>query len=196
MHVSGAAALDTWANFYVIVGSAAAGLTGLQFVVMTLIASASRVRGGEETLAAFGSPNVVHFCAALLIAAILGAPWHTLLQAGIPVVLTGVAGLFYCARVLQRARRQTIYQPVLEDWIWHNILPFAAYATLTIAGIALSAGSTGSLFEIAGAELLLLFIGIHNAWDTVTYVTLEQGRREEAESKARSDEKRGEDPPP
>ena len=194
MHVPGAAVLDTWANFYVIVGSSAAGLTGLQFVVMTLIASARGTGAGEEALAAFGSPNVVHFCAALLISAILSAPWHTLLQAGIPVVITGAAGVFYCVRVLERARRQTVYQPVLEDWIWHNILPFAAYATLTIGGIALSAGSTGSLFEIAGAELLLLLIGIHNSWDTVTYVTLLQARREQAE--ARSDEKRAEDPLP
>src|SRR5262249_12642273 len=94
-----------------------------------------------------------------------------------------------CARVLQRARQQTVYQPVLEDWIWHNILPFAAYATLTIAGIALAAGSSAALFEIAGAELLLLFIGIHNAWDTVTYVTLEQSRRERAEAESPAAEK-------
>jgi hypothetical protein len=30
------------------------------------------------------------------------------------------------------------------------------------------------LFIIAAASVLLLFIGIHNAWDTVTYIVIEQ----------------------
>jgi len=30
-----------------------------------------------------------------------------------------------------------------------------------------------ALFVIAAIALLLLFLGIHNAWDTVTYVALE-----------------------
>jgi len=65
-----------WESFYVIVGSSAGALTGLQFVVLTLITEAGMVRGAGETLSAFGSPNVVHFCAALLVSAILSAPWH------------------------------------------------------------------------------------------------------------------------
>jgi hypothetical protein len=36
--------LDGWANFYVIVGSSAAGLTGLSFVVIALISDAQVVR--------------------------------------------------------------------------------------------------------------------------------------------------------
>ena len=66
---------QAWESFYVIVGSSAGALTGLQFVVLTLITEAGMIRGTGETLAAFGSPNVVHFCAALLVSAILSAPW-------------------------------------------------------------------------------------------------------------------------
>ncbi len=37
---------------------------------------------------------------------------------------------------------------------------------------------TVSLFVIAGTTLLLLFVGIHNAWDTVTtYVAIGHGQR-------------------
>jgi|SRR5262245_6134779 len=162
--------LESWANFYVIVGSSAGALTGLQFVVLTLIAQVGR-RGSRETLTAFGSPNVVHFCAALLVAAIMTAPWHTLRQESLPVAVLGVAGVFYSVEVLRRARRQRDYQPVFEDWLWHNVLPFVAYAALTVGGIVLGWKSTGTLFVIGGATLLLVFIGIHNAWDTVTYVT-------------------------
>jgi hypothetical protein len=163
---------DAWANFYVIVGSSAAALTGLQFVVLTLIAQASRLRGQKDSLAAFGSPNVVHFCAALLIASILTAPWHAAHQASVPVAACGLAGVAYCAVVARRALRQSGYQPVLEDWIWHTILPPLAYLAMLAAGITMAWRPGGALFVIAAAELLLVFIGIHNAWDTVMYVTI------------------------
>jgi hypothetical protein len=181
MHEAVRPTLEAWANFYVIVGSSAGALTGLQFVVLTLVAQAGAVRGREESIAAFGSPNDVHFCAALLVGAILSAPWHTMLQAGVPVAACGVAGVVYCAEVLKRARRQTGYQPVPEDWIWHTILPTIAYLTLFVAGALLEWYASGALFSIGGAELLLVFIGIHNAWDTVTYVTMEQMTREREE---------------
>jgi hypothetical protein len=168
------ATLEAWSNFYVIVGSSAAALTGLQFVVLTLIAQASRMRGQTDSLAAFGSPNVVHFCAALLVASILSAPWHAARQASLPVAACGLAGVVYCVIVARRALRQQGYQPVLEDWIWHTILPPLAYLAVLAAGVTMAWRSDGALFVIAAAELLLVFIGIHNAWDTVTYITLQE----------------------
>ncbi len=67
--------LTEWESFYVIVGSAAGALIGLQFVVMTLIADMPGTR--EEALAggAFATPSVVHFGAVLLLAAVISAPW-------------------------------------------------------------------------------------------------------------------------
>jgi hypothetical protein len=166
-----------WESFYVIVGSSAAALTGLQFVVLTLITEAGMIRGTGETLAAFGSPNVVHFCAALLVSAILSAPWHALGPPGVAVAVIGVCGFIYSVAVLRRAFRQRDYQPVLEDWIWHAALPMAAYAALVPAGIQLVQVSANALFIVGGSSLLLVFIGIHNAWDTVMYVTLERARQ-------------------
>jgi hypothetical protein len=32
------------------------------------------------------------------------------------------------------------------------------------------------LFGVGAAMVLLLFIGIHNAWDNVTYITIEMPR--------------------
>ena len=40
-----------------------------------------------------------------------------------------------------------------------------------------------SLFVIAAAALLLVYTGIHNAWDAVVYVTLYQEQRRDDESK-------------
>jgi len=168
--------LEAWGNFYVIVGSSAGALIGLQFVVLTLITEAGMLRGSGETLAAFGSPNVVHFCAALLVAAIFSAPWHDLAPPGIAIAVAGVCGCVYSVAVLRRALRQRDYKPVLEDWIWHAALPMIAYAALLYGGMQLARGSTDTLFVVGGSALLLVFIGIHNAWDTVTYVTAERSR--------------------
>src|SRR5881409_3834453 len=87
--------LVAWESFYVIVGSSAAALTGLQFVVIALVAESERRDSSRETIAAFGTPTVVHFCIALLIAAIISAPWGRLSNAGLALGASGLGGLVY-----------------------------------------------------------------------------------------------------
>jgi hypothetical protein len=169
--------LAAWDSFYVIVGSSAAALTGLQFVVITLIGAEEEPRSGSAELGAFGTPTVVHFCAAFLIASILSAPWHTLASVALVMGACGIAGVLYTGLVIRRARRTTQYQPVLEDWIWHAVLPFLAYACVLGASVALRSSPRSSLFVIGGAAIVLLFVGIHNAWDTVMFVTVERLKR-------------------
>jgi len=167
----------SWESFYVIVGSSAGALTGLQFVVLTLIAEGGRLRGTAATLSAFASPNVVHFCTALLVSAILSAPWHGMSTPGAAVALTGAGGLLYAVTVLRRTLRQQDYKPVLEDWVWHAALPILAYGALSYAGVQLAEAYESGQYIIGGATLLLVFIGIHNAWDTVIYVMQERALR-------------------
>ena len=169
--------LVTWQNFYVVIGSASAALTGLMFVVVTLI-SGTRIRRSSEPIAAFSAPSVVHFCSALLVAAILCAPWQALWNAGLLLGLCGLGGMAYVMIVLRRVRRQTNYTPVLEDWLWHTIFPFVSYLALVVAAIMLFGNLAPALFISGGATVLLLFIGIHNAWDNVTYLIVEGSRRE------------------
>ena len=85
-----------------------------------------------------------------------------------------VVGLVYSGIVTRRARRTTAYKPVIEDWIWHVVLPFVAYATLLSAAATLVRYTTAAMFAIGAVSLLLLFVGFHNAWDTVTYIAVEQ----------------------
>ncbi len=162
--------LTLWENFYVIVGSSAGALTGLQFVVMALVSDFNTGAGSRE-IDAFGSPNVVHFCVVLLVSSIVSSPWTHFAQVTTAIGLCGVFGLIYSCIVLKRARRVVAYKPVLEDWIWHVCLPLLAYLVMLIAAVVLTKFEGVALFGIAGASLLLLFIGIHNAWDTVTWVT-------------------------
>ncbi|HSS50747.1 MAG TPA: hypothetical protein VLX28_17545, partial [Thermoanaerobaculia bacterium] len=165
------AALTAWENFYVIVGSSGAALTGLQFVVMALVAEIPGRRSSRE-VAAFGTPTVVHFCAVLAICAILSAPWQTFSGPAIVLGCGGALGVVYAVVVVIRTRRQDGYKPVLEDWLFHVVFPFLSYATLLGAGISIQRYPATALFSVGAASLLLLFVGIHNAWDTVTYITV------------------------
>jgi hypothetical protein len=166
-----------WESFYVIVGSSAAALTGLQFVVIVLGAEISVF--SESALRSFGTPTIVHLCAALMTSAVLSAPWPSLLGAAICLAILGVAGLLYTVAILMHARRQTDYVPVFEDWLWHFILPGFAYATFLGSGIALVPCTATALFVLGGAVLLLLFIGIHNAWDSVTYMAMKRSSKDD-----------------
>ena len=174
MQEAGVSFLATWHNFYGIVGSAAATLTGLMFVVVTLIAGVRvRVSSPGEAFATFNTPNVFHFGIAGLVAVILSAPWQALWNAGLLLGLSGLGGVIYVIIVLRRTLRQTDYQPVLEDWLGHTILPLVSYISLAVAAMVLPGHPVPALFVIAAGTVLLLFIGIHNSWDTVTYVTIE-----------------------
>ncbi|HEV7501652.1 MAG TPA: hypothetical protein VGQ33_16670, partial [Vicinamibacteria bacterium] len=126
--------LSEWENFYVIVGSSGAALTGLMFVVIALGAEA-RALAGSEALGAFATPNIVHFTVVLLISGLLSMPGHTVSSLGACLIATGITGLVYALLVVRAARRQTGYQPVLEDWVFHAILPTASYASLLASGV-------------------------------------------------------------
>ncbi len=168
---------SAWENFYVIIGSSAAALTGLQFVVVVLGAEARSMRSPE--VGAFGTPTVVHFCAVLLISAILSVPWRAVSNAGLALGALGVGGIVYMLVVIKRARGQKGYAPVLEDWLWHCTFPFIAYVTLLVAALALGRDLGRWLLVIGTTALLLLFIGIHNAWDAVIYIATQQPRHPE-----------------
>ena len=160
--------LSEWDSFYVIVGSAAGALIGLQFVVMTLIAE-KPIAGMGDAARAFATPTVVHFSACLLLSALLRVPWPDAAHATWAAGATGLCGLFYMALPIQRMRRQHVYKMDMEDRLFHVLLPFVAYGLLALCGLFGLAHTVPALFGIGAASLLLLFIGIHNAWDAVAY---------------------------
>ncbi len=160
--------LADWDSFYVIVGSAAGGLIGLQFVVLTLIAQRLPPRAAEGG-AAFATPTVVHFATVLLLAAVLRAPWHAITSIASIWGLVGLLGVVYAGIVARRMCLQSSYRPGLEDWLFHLVLPLGAYLTLALSAFAAPAHPRDALFGAGTAALLLLFVGIHNAWDAIIY---------------------------
>ena len=168
--------LAAWETFFFLIGSSGAALTGLQFVVIALI-SESRRRATTREIQIFGTPNIVHFGAVLLISAILSAPWHGLSRLTYAIAICGTGGVLYTLITFLRARRLKTYRPVLEDWLWHVGLPILTYGVIIVAALFLTEHAHQSLFVIGFAALFILFVGIHNAWDAVTYITIEQAKR-------------------
>ena len=160
--------LAKWVNFYVIVGSSAGALIGLQFVVMTLIVQ-KPILGAQDASQAFATPTVVHFSSVLFLSALLCAPWQSIIVIGVVWGLIGLHGLTYSIEVGRRMQKQDAYQPVFEDWLFHLILPLVAYGILAFSAFASALQTRKALFGVGAAALLMLFIGIHNTWDTLAY---------------------------
>jgi hypothetical protein len=165
--------LKEWENFYVIVGSAAGALIGLQFVVMTLIAERPPARAAEAG-AAFATPTIVHFTVALLVSALVSAPWQSVTAFTVVCAAVGIGGVIYLWSVLRSMKVQTAYKPEFEDWLFHSLLPLVGYALFIVSAFIASAHLRAALFSFAAAALVLLLVGIHNAWDAVSYHVLVQ----------------------
>ena len=170
--------LGSWATFYTITGSSAAALIGLVFVVITLVTSTERARRSREATAAYTTPTVVHFAGALFVSAVLSAPWHSLLFLQIVLWLACLWCAFYVLRIAFRIKRLSAYTADMEDWIWHTVLPLGSYGAIIIGTVLFPNLAGQALFVIAGAVVTMLFIGIHNAWDIVTWVAIDSGENE------------------
>jgi hypothetical protein len=176
--------LSNWQNFYMIMGTAAATLTGLIFVVTTLIAG---IDAHQSTLnaavSAFNTPTVVHFGSVLLLAGVLSAPWQTFSSLSLLLGLLGLGMVFYSIIVIRRMRRVPHYQSTLEDWLWYMALPLLANILLIVTAFVLPQNPSPALYIVGLAMLLLLLVGIRNAWDMVTFLAVE---RAHSENKGRS----------
>lgn len=176
-----------WENFYVIIGSSAGALIGLQFVVITLIADMPSFRVDAQLGGAFATPSVIHFCAVLLLSAIVTIPWNGINIISILWGLIGLCGIIHTIIVTRRMRKQTDYKPVFEDWLFHVLLPLSSYALLAVSAILSQTNLHRALYFVAAAALILLFTGIHNAWDAVTYHIYVVKNKREGEHKTKQE---------
>jgi hypothetical protein len=106
MPVAASSVLTSWSNYYVIVGSSAAALTGLMFVVVTLVSGLETIRRSPDGVATYSTPTVAHLCIALLGSAVLSAPWQSLAHAGALLALAGLYGVIYVIILSDRMARR------------------------------------------------------------------------------------------
>ena len=171
--------LSDWQNFYMIMGTAAATLTGLMFVVTTLIAGIdAHLSTLNAAVSAYNTPTVVHFGTVLLLAGVLSAPWQTFSSLSFLLGLLGLGMVFYSIIVMRRMRRVPNYQSTLEDWLWYMAFPLLANVLLIVAGFVLPKNPSSALYILSSAMMLLLLVGIRNAWDMVTFLAVERAHSE------------------
>jgi hypothetical protein len=165
--------IEAWSNFYVIIGSSAGGLTGLTFVVIALVSDAHPVR--LTGLRAFITPTIIHFSSALALSALLNIPGQTSSGVALLLGVLGLWGVLYTAGTALHVKRiGPEYKPVAADWIWNVLLPLTCYLALLSAGVLAPSHVALALYITAGVSLLLLFLGIHNAWDIAVWFTAER----------------------
>ena len=167
-----------WDNFYVITGSSAGGLTGLTFVVIALAAGTKQVN--PRGLRVYITPTIVHFGVVLALAAYLSMPHQGLLSLSLGFGAVGVFGVLYIGFIAANIGRiSAAYIPVIEDWLWNVVLPAMVYGSLLAIAFVIRRRPEECLYAAAAASVLLMFIGIHNAWDIAAWNSI----RKDNESK-------------
>lgn len=168
------ALLEQWHEFYTFAGTAAATLMGLMFVVVSLgqrrLATAEE---GPQITRGLFTPIVVFFATVIAVAMLMLVPSTPRHALGASLVAVSLAGIVYMVasgayRVWQRSELG------LDDFAWYVVVPYASYAALGAAGVALWAGAAYALPAVAATMFLFLATSIRNAWDLVIY-TVHQG---------------------
>jgi hypothetical protein len=170
-----ASLLAGWENFYVILGSTAGGLTGLTFVVIALVSDARRVQ--PRGLHTFVTPTIVHFCCVLALSAFLAMPHLHVWTVSCAFALVGLVGLIYVIWIAWRMPRAgSDYVPVAEDWIFNVIIPGLVHGGLLVLALVVWRQPLIALYIVALLALVLLFTGVHNAWDIAVWMTISRKR--------------------
>lgn len=164
--------LRDWHDFYLLIGTAAATLIGLMFVAAS-IGARYFTPEREAGLNAFLTPTVMHFTALLVACLLVLAPRHSPASLGALLVAGGAVGLAYTGRVWLGMRKLGIFGTIdLADRTWYLFAPLLAYLLMVAAGGAALRLAEVALPLLAVTLVLLLLLGIRNAWDMTVWVTI------------------------
>jgi len=157
-------ALEEWRDFYVLAGTAAGAILGATFIVVTLTAEVKERRLG---LRGFISPTAVHLGSVVVGSAILAAPTLTRMLLALLLGIGGLAGASYSVIV---ARRIWHINLAIEDRLSYALLPILVYLTMATAALMVSWDVEVTLNILAVTIIVMLVIGIRNAWDMATFM--------------------------
>src|SRR5262249_39847469 len=135
---------------------------------------------------AFATPSVVHFSAVLLIASLCSMPGQTAVTLAGSLGAGGLLGLGYSTRVFIRTMRQRAYTPETSDWVWYVLLPVIAYACLIASAVVLRRHVVFALHMVGAVALMLLYTGIHNAWDSAMWIAVKAVNRNPSHGETRT----------
>jgi hypothetical protein len=119
---------------------------------------------------AFVTPVLVHFGGVLFLSMDLLAPWPAAWPLGLVLGLHGLAGIVYASFVIRLLRRLDFVSLDARDWIAYAGAPALANVSLLVGAAGLVTEKSFAPYAVAGAVMLLLFVGILDAWDLTLWI--------------------------
>ena len=156
--------LSEWRDFYVTIGTASGAIVGASFIVATL---ASELKERTVGLRGFITPTAVYLGSVLIGSAILTAPTLTPIALALLLGIGGIAGAIYAVIVATRVWNMNLD---LADRACYVVIPILAYAAIAVAAVLESWAVTWTFDTLAVALVVILIVGMRNAWDMATFM--------------------------
>ncbi len=159
-----AQAVDSWHDFYLMIGTAAATLLGLLFVSLSLNADVI-TRKENADLRALATHTFGSFLSVLMFAVLFLIPSQGPLGLGLP--LLGIAGYGSYSTVsnLLRTRGKAPRAWGRGGVARRFAVPLLCYGILIVIAVSVLQGRTSGLYSLVPVMILLILSASRNAWD-------------------------------
>ena len=127
---------------------------------------------------AYATPTLVAFSTVLTISALATVPRHSETSMSLCLALSGIAGLTYSIYNTRQVQSQQGYT-YMSDWAWRHVAPGLDYVALLLTAIVVWLDDAAAMYIVGASAVGMLFIGIHNAWDTAVWIAAEHPQEEE-----------------
>lgn len=152
------------------IGSSAAALIGLMFVVVTLTAGRDR-KDLEPGKKLYTTPIVWHLGVVLVLSGVAEMPVMNERLFGVACGIAALIGFLMSVRIsLGIARAQLATSYTGYDACWYGIAPALIHAALGTSAIGMILNGAWAVVCAALAIMALLVVSIHNEWDLVTFL--------------------------
>jgi hypothetical protein len=158
--------LSDWRDFYVTIGTASGAIVGASFIVATL---ASELKERTVGLRGFITPTAVYLGSVLVGSAILTVPTLTPFSLAVLLGVGGTAGAIYAVIVATRIWKMNLD---LADRACYVVIPILAYSAIAAAAFLESWAVDWTFDTLAGALVIILIVGMRNAWDMATFMIM------------------------